>query len=413
MARKTTRGNLLIGAGILALLVALGGGKVWLQTADAQANQAPRFEVDPLWPKPLPNNGLFGQTIGVWVDDRDHVWIIHRGNDPGNLDPTELINPPNATAAQMRGCCTAAPPVVEFDADGNYVQGWGGPAKNGEYQWPTSNHSIILDNKGFVWIGGNGGGDAQILKFTRDGKFVAQFGKADARKDPASPEKMPTYKANSLDTENFGRVAKIWFDPSANEAYIADGYLNHRVAVIDMDTGKMKRMWGAYGKPPTDNDLGPYDPAAPVAQQFRSPVYCANMSVDKLVYVCDRLNDRIQVFKADGTFVSETFIEKQTRADGAVFDIAFSKDPEQKYLYVADADNNKMHVLDRQSMKELYNFGGGGRQPGLWLGVHSVAVDSKGNLYTTETYTGKRVQKFVFKGLAAVPPSGKPAIPGL
>ncbi|MFO1184577.1 MAG: hypothetical protein U1E56_07305 [Bauldia sp.] len=411
MARILKDRKFYTGAGILALLVALGSGQVWLQSAVAQGKQAPRFEVDPLWPKPNPNNGLLGQTIGVWVDERDHVWIVHRGNDAGNLDNTELMTPPNATATQLRGCCTAAPPVIEYDADGNYVQGWGGPAKNGEYQWPTSNHSVIVDNKGFVWIGGNGGGDSQILKFTRDGKFVAQYGKADARKDPASPEKMPTYKANSTDPESFGRVAKIWIDARANEAYVADGYLNHRVAVLDMDTGKMKRMWGAYGKPPTDADLGPYDPAQPIAQQFRNPVHCANMANDGLVYVCDRVNDRIQIFKGDGSFVKEVIVEKQTRADGSTWDIAFSSDTGQRFLYLADGNNAKIHVFDRASMEELYNFGGGGRQPGLWLGVHSIATDSKGNIYTTETYTGKRVQKFVNKGVGPVPASGKPAWP--
>jgi DNA-binding beta-propeller fold protein YncE len=280
----------------------------------------------------------------------------------------------------------------------------------------------VIDHKGFVWIGGNGGGDAHILKFTRDGKFVAQYGKADARKDPNAPAAaqagpaqaggtQTTYQANSHDMDNFGRVAKIMIDAKANEGYVADGYLNHRVAVIDLDTGKIKRYWGAYGKPPTDEVLGPYNPTAPVAQQFRNPVHCAMMANDGLVYVCDRANDRVQVFKSDGSFVKEVFVAKETLADGSVWDIDFSKDPAQKYLYMADGCNEHVRVFDRQSMEELYNFGYGGRQPGMFLGVHSIAVDSRGNIYTTETYTGKRLQKFVSQGVGAVTASNMPPWP--
>ena len=212
----------------------------------------------------------------------------------------------------------------------------------------------------------------------------------------------PTYQANSHDQESFGRVAKIDLDEKTNEAYLSDGYLNHRVAVVDMDTGKIKRYWGAYGKPPTDEVLPPYDPVAPVAQQFRNPVHCSNVSNDGLVYVCDRPNDRIQIFRTDGTFVKEVFVATQTLADGSVWDIDFSHDPDQRFLYVADGVNEHVRVFNRQTMEELYNFGYGGRQPGMFLGVHSIAVDSKGNIYTTETYTGKRLQKFVNKGVGPV-----------
>jgi len=218
--------------------------------------------------------------------------------------------------------------------------------------------------------------------------------------------------ANSLDMNNFGRVAKIFIDPKANEGYVADGYFNHRVAVIDLDSGKIKRMWGAYGEPPTDAALGPYDPSQPPAKQFRTPVHCAEMSNDGFVYVCDRPNDRLQIFTREGKFVKEVFVAKETRADGSVWDIAFSKDPQQTWLYMADGVNEHVRVFNRQTMEEVYNFGYGGRQPGMFLGVHSIAVDSKGNLYTTETYTGKRLQRFNFKGMGAVPKSGVPAWPG-
>jgi hypothetical protein len=390
-----------VGATFVAILLALGVGQMIAgQSASAQAKQAPKFEVDPFWPKPMPNNWVFGQTIGLWVDDRDHVWVIHRGNDANNLDRTELAFPGGASAPRVSECCNPAPPVVEFDQAGNVVGSWGGQPKDNSYQWPESNHGIVVDHKGFVWIGGNGGPDAHILKFTRDGKFVAQYGKAGARRDPASPDAKPVYRANSKDMDNFGRVAKIWIDPKANEGYLSDGYLNHRVAVINLDDGKIKRMWGAYGEPPTDENLGPYDPSAPPAKQFRNPMHCAVVSDDGLVYTCDRPNDRVQIFTKEGKFVKEVFVEKQTRADGSVWDLAFSKDPQQTYLYMADGCNEHVRVFDRKSMEELYNFGYGGRQPGMFLGVHSISVDSKGNIYTTETYTGKRLQKFVNKGMA-------------
>ena len=194
-------------------------------------------------------------------------------------------------------------------------------------------------------------------------------------------------------------MAKISFDAGADEAYVADGYGNKRVAVIDMDTGELKRFWGAYGNKPDDADLGPYDPDAPLAQQFRNPVHCAEPSNDGLVYVCDRPNDRIQVFRKDGTFVDEVRIAPKTLGDGSIWDIAFSRDPEQNFMYLADGKNEKVYVMDRETLEVLTSFGDGGRQPGLFFAVHSIATDSQGNIYTTETYEGKRVQKFVYKGL--------------
>ena len=175
--------------------------------------------------------------------------------------------------------------------------------------------------------------------------------------------------------------------------------------MLDAATGKMKRYWGAYGNKPDDAvSVGPYDPAAPPAKQFGNPVHCADLSNDGFVYVCDRPNDRIQVFTKEGTFVKEAQIEKQTLSDGSVWDIAFSKDPQQKFLYVADGANEHVYLIDRQSLQIVTHFGQGGRQPGMFFGVHSIAVDSKGNIYTTETYTGKRLQKFINRGMRAVTP---------
>jgi DNA-binding beta-propeller fold protein YncE len=197
-------------------------------------------------------------------------------------------------------------------------------------------------------------------------------------------------------------VAKISFDKTGDEAYLADGYGNKRVAVIDANTGAFKRYWGAYGNKPDDTNLGPYDPKAPLAKQFRNPVHCAEPANDGLVYVCDRPNDRIQVFRKDGTFVTEKVIAPLTLGDGSTWDIAFSRDPAQRFLYVADGKNMKVYVVERSTLEVLTSFGDGGRQPGLFFAVHSIATDSRGNLFTTETYEGKRVQKFVYKGLAPV-----------
>ena len=405
MERGMKNRKLYVAASFVAVLGALGAGQAMLDNASAQAKQVPRFEVDPYWPKPMPKNYVQGMTIGVGVSADDHVWVIHRANDAGSgLDRTELAVVKEG-APPVGECCNPAPPVLEFDQAGNLVNSWGGPSPTKQYDWPESNHGIVIDHKGFVWIGGNGGPDAHILKFTRDGKFVAQYGKAGARNVDGKPV------SNSTDMNNFGRVAKIFIDPKANEGYIADGYFNHRVAVIDLDSGKIKRMWGAYGEPPTDLALGPYDPSQPPAKQFRNPVHCAEMSNDGMVYVCDRPNDRVQIFTKEGKFVKEVFVAKNTRADGSVWDIAFSKDPQQTWLYMADGVNEHVRVFNRATMEEAYNFGYGGRQPGMFLGVHSLAVDSKGNLYTTETYTGKRLQRFNFKGMGAVPKSGVPAWP--
>jgi DNA-binding beta-propeller fold protein YncE len=392
-----TKRNLCVGTTLLVLLVALGVAQALLErSVEAQAGvQAPRFEVDPLWPKPLPNHWLLGSSIGVWVDDQDHVWMIHRSAATlNNNERGAELNPPTGE------CCKSAPPVLEFDQAGNLVRHWGGPGEG--YEWPMSNHGIFVDHLGNVWIGGNGAGDSHILKFTKDGKFLLQVGRAHARKGPPNAQGNPTYVGGSNDPENFGRVAKIFVDPKANEAYLADGYLNKRVAVLDAASGKMKRFWGAYGNKPDDTPLGAYDPNLPPTQQFRGPVHCADLSNDGFVYVCDRQSDRIQVFTPQGKFVKEGFILKQSRGEGSTWDVAFSKDPQQRYLYVSDGRNMRVHILLRDTLQVLTSFGDGGRQPGQFFGVHSIATDSKGNLYTTETYEGKRLQKFVLKGIEPV-----------
>jgi hypothetical protein len=390
--------NLLVGTGFLAVLIGLGVGQSFFEKAAAQATgsvMAPRFEVDPSWPKPLPNGWQFGTTIGVTIDQQDHIWIVHR---PGQQDAVE--------AAKTLGtglCCEEADPIIEFDQAGNLLRHWGGKDGPG-FEWPSSNHGLWADNKGNIWIGGNGGGDGHILKFTLDGKFIMQVGKKGVTKDSNS-------------TEHFFQVAKVHMYPKTNEVFVADGYGNDRVAVIDADTGKFKRYWGAYGNKPDDaaaDKIGPYVPGAPLAKHFRGPVHCAEPSADELVYVCDRTNDRLQVFKLDGTYVTEIQIMPESRGDGSTWDVDFSKDPAQKYMYLADGRNQKIHIYDRKSLVELTNFGTGGHYPGQWYSLHSIAVDSHGNIYTTETYQGRRTQKFTYKGLAPVTKKMQGAVwPGL
>jgi DNA-binding beta-propeller fold protein YncE len=386
MIKLTESKKIISGAVLAAAIVGLGAGQTLLENravADSGDVQAPRFEVDPFWPKPLPNGWLLGSVIGVWADEQDHIWIIHRSSATlHNNEKGAELNPPIAE------CCRGAPPVLAFDPAGNLVRHWGGPGEG--YEWPQSNHGIHVDHKGNVWIGGNGEKDAHVLKFTKDGKYLLQVGRFGKT-------------AGSNDPDTFGRVAKIWVDPKTNEAYLADGYGNKRIAVVDADTGKMKRYWGAYGNKPDDANLGPYDPKAPPAQQFRNPVHCVERSNDGLVYVCDRANDRLQVFDANGKFVKEAFYAKNTLASGSVWDIAFSRDPEQRYIFMADGQNERVRIVQRDTLEELTSFGDGGRMPGQFYGVHSIATDSKGNIYTTDTYEGKRVQKFVAKGVGAVP----------
>ncbi len=418
--------KLSIGAMFLVAIVALGIGSIVLEkkaAVQAAGVQAPRFEVDPMWPKPLPNHWVMGNVIGVSVDGRDHIWIIHRQGSLEAMENYAAANPPGPK--RQKGvveaeCCAPAPPVLEFDEAGTLLASWGGQ-DGPNYVWPASNHGITVDYKGNVWIGGNAatqgvpaeetlggpregaapgrgararGGpplyhDSMIMKFTQDGKFLMQIG-------------MSGQSKGSNDTANLGRPAKIFVDPKTNEVYVADGYGNKRVIVYDADTGKFKRYWGAYGHKPDDSPQPRYNPSDPPDQQFRNPVHCADLSNDGLLYVCDRVNDRLQVFKPDGTFVKEQFYYKNTLGDGAVWDIAFSKDPQQKYIYMADGSNEKVHIIDRQSLEVLASFGDGGRQPGEFYAVHSIATDSKGNIFTTETYRGQRIQKFVYKGMGPV-----------
>jgi hypothetical protein len=379
--------KLFIGATLVVALVVLGVGQSKLQESSIAASNdimAPHFLVDPYWPKPLPNMWAMGNTIGVEVDDRDHVFVVHR-NDASQFGGNTEIG----LQGGVSECCTPAPPIMEFDHAGNVVNAWGGPVEGAEYTWPASNHGIAIAGNGNIWIGGNGPGDSHVLVFTRNGEYVRTVG-------------VPGEDRDSNSEIHYGRVAEIAIDIDANEAYFADGYRNKRVAVIDVTTGALKRYWGAYGNTPDDSADVTYTPGEPGPQQFRGPVHCAQPSNDGLVYVCDRGADRVQVFRKDGTYVKEMVYNPATLNQGSTWDIAFSKDADQEFIYLADGQNFKISVIDRESMEVLYTFGQGGRQPGTFYAPHSVATDSEGNLYTTETYEGSRVQKFVYQGVRAV-----------
>src|SRR6266542_5069833 len=371
--------------------------------ADGGAKQAPIFEVDPFWPKPLPNHWVTGSTIGLSVDAQDNVWIIHRPNTVednfkaadikvGDARGRDDEARPGAASTQpadsgfIGKCCKVASPVLVYDQAGNLVKSWGGPGPG--YDWPDSNHGITVDHKGNVWLAGNGDKDTQVLKFSGAGAFVFQIGKHGVHN-------------GSNDTENFWKPTKIWEDVSADEVYIGDGYGNRRVIVLDSDTGKYKRHWGAYGNKPSDERVPEYKPKGTPSKQFNT-VHCAIVSNDGFVYVCDRVNDRIQVFRKDGTFVKEAFIDPYTFRSGSVWDMTFSRDPQQTYIYAANGVDEKINILLRSSLEVLTSFGDGGRGPGQFFGVHNLATDSKGNLYATETYTGARVQRFVYKGVGPV-----------
>ncbi|MFQ5568424.1 MAG: fumarylacetoacetate hydrolase family protein [Rhodothermales bacterium] len=344
-----------------------------MQERPASNPQPSAFVVDASWPRPLPNNWILGQVSGVAVDSRDHVWIVHR---PRTLTPREagaVQDPP------LSACCVPAPSVIEFDQEGNVVQAWGGPDSG--QQWPDSEHGLFIDHEDNIWIGSNGRNDQVVLKFSRDGELLLQIGEWGVT-------------GGSDDTVHLGQPADVAVDAETNEVYIADGYGNRRIVVFDATTGEYKRHWGAYGEAPDDSELPDFDPEGSPIRSFRSPVHSVRLSNDGLVYVADRVNNRIQVFRTDGTFVKEGFVARGTLAMGAVWDLELSQDPAQTYLYVPDGTNQTVWVLRRDDLEVVGSFGRGGRYAGQFGWVHNAAMDTMGNLYTTEVETGKRVQKF-------------------
>ncbi len=352
----------LTGAALVAMLQS-----VW-------AAEAPQFEVDPFWPKTLPNSWIIGQVGGIYVDSQDHVWINHR---PRTLEERET----RASTAPNVECCFAAPEIIEFDPEGNVVQAWRGPGDG--HDWPENEHGIFVDHNDFVWVGGNGANDGIVLKFTRDGEFVMQIG----HQGP---------QTGSLDTTRLGRPSDMIVDPATNELYVSDGYNNHRVIVFDAATGEFKRTWGAYGNPPTDLDMPMFDSNAPLPQQFTNPVHCIRMSDDGFVFACDRGHNRLQVFNKDGSFVREYFIQPETRA-ATVGSVMFWPPAEQSLLLTSDDSNGKIRIPRRSDGVEIGSFGRFGNATGEFNNLHNLGMDSHGNIYAAEVQ-GKRVQKFVYQG---------------
>lgn len=356
-----------------ALAIAAGTSR----PVDAKGPMAPHFEWDPTWPKPLASGKVLGNVIGVAADSHDHIWVLHR---PASITEQERgagFSSPDAP------CCFPAPPVIELDQAGNYIQGWGGPGPG--YTWVDSEHGLFVDHKDNVWIGSPS--DSELLKFTRNGKYLMTFGE-------------PGHKEGTSNNPKILGGPAAWVDAPTNELFVADGYRNRRVIVFDADSGAYKRQWGAYGGTPDDKAPWKFNPAGtdqPPSKQFQTVTGVA-VSNDGLVYVADRSNNRIQVFKRDGTFLKEKFILPKT-SRGTVDTLAFSSDKNQEFLYDADPRNMRVWILRRSDMEIVGHFGQGGHFGGQFNSSAYVVTDKKGNLYVGEGVDGRRVQRFLYKGL--------------
>ena len=369
-------------------------------SASAQESKPPRYEVDAAWPKPLPDNWLIGQVGGLAVDKHDHIWINQRPRSLTDDEKGAVPNPPTRNEPRSI-CCKPAPSVMEFDAEGNLLQAWGGPEDPGKCKaptciWPESEHGIFVDDDDHLWLSGNGPNDRMLLEFSRDGKFLIMIGGSFAG-PPDSNSKT-----------SVGKAAGIFVDNERKDVYVADGYLNSRVVKFNAQSGAFLKAWGAYGHPPVDPPVlpPPANPTAIYSQQppnensptFNRPVHCIVVSRDGLVYVCDRSNNRVQVFNREGEFQRQFVFDPATRGNGTTWSIALSPDKDQRYLIYADGENNFLRVVERKSGASLGTIGRSGRNAGQFHLVHQIAVDSKGNIYTGEVDTGKRIQKFVATG---------------
>jgi hypothetical protein len=358
------REQLFVVAALLSLATGMGAGH------SMPPNTAPAFQVDAAWPQALPNKWIMGQPLGIYADARDRIWVVQ--------NPSDL--PEEVGAAQtppIAECCYPAPPVLVFDRDGKLLQSWGD-----KYAWPgdkRNKHGIYVDHNNFVWIGTSNG--FHLQKFTSDGRHLLTIGD-------------PLKGGDSNDPEHLNGPASAWVDPKTNELYVGDGYRNRRVVIFNAETGKYIRHWGAYGKRPDDSiKPGPRNADSPPSQQFGNP-HGVRGSRDGLIYVADRPNSRVQVFRPNGEFLMERNVAPGTLASGGAFDIGLSPDAEQQFLYVADGTSNKVRVLRRKDLQILGDFGLGGRNAGQFVRIHNLTVDSRGAVYTAEA-VGRRVQKFV------------------
>ena len=399
--------RLLIGSVFVDATIVAGRGASRAPVAQAPvAMSMPVFEVDPTWPPPLPYNWLVGHVPSVAVDSRDHVFVLSR---PNTLPPEDRAR--------------SAPPVVDLDETGKFVNAWGGPGIPG-FDWPDSEHGIAVDYRNNVWIGGSAPvapslftrNDDMLIKFTHEGKLLLQIGGRD--KSPTS-QTSPVVGGNK-DPGSVHQSADVYVFPKTNEAFVADGYGNRRVVVFDANTGAFKRAWGAFGNAPIDVLPAPaaagqpgggrggaqaqLDTEGPGSPAFASPVHGIKVSNDGLVYVADRGNRRVQIFTTDGKYVTQMFLNRAGPSNGSAAGVAFSPDPEQRFMYIADYGNSRIAAVDRKTLTVLYQFGQRSAKPGDFQGLHHLTVDSKGNIYTGEVAPGARTQRFVYKGLATSPP---------
>lgn len=333
----------------------------------------PSYKVDPFWPEALPNKWLMGQVSGIAIDSKDQIWVVHRRKSLGSDESMPNLLPKDFPYR-------LAPPLMVFNAEGKLVNSWN--ESGNDMPWPENEHGVFIDHEDNVWVGGFT--DHQVFKFSPEGKLLLKIGEAGQT-------------GGSENTSLLGGPTDIDVDRETNEVYIADGYVNHRVIVFDASTGEYKRHWGAYGI----NSQGEQN--NPISQSldydiptFANPVHAVRISNDGFIYVCDRRNNRIQVFSKYGDFIQEKFIGKGTSGAGTAWDLDFSKDQEQKLVYLADGTNQCVWVLDRKNMTIINSFGRIGRNAGQFVWLHNLALDSKGNIYTAEVHTGKRIQKFNF-----------------
>jgi DNA-binding beta-propeller fold protein YncE len=369
--------NLRLALALSAVALAVFESHAIGQSSGRAAPAAPTFKVDPAWPLEMPNKWILGAVTGVFVDAKQHVWVTHLPETLTEEETSVTQKPPIGT------CCVAAPPVIEFDAQGKVVQGWGQGSMDDTSNWPRNPHGIFVDHNDFVWIGTYM--HHRVMKFTRDGKLLMTIGQYDKN-------------AGSNDTTLLGGPAGIWVDPNTNEVYIADGYRNRRVIVFDGATGRYLRHWGAYGERPDDTEK--FDPKTMVGgalpRQF-STVHGITGSKDGKIYVADRRGNRLQVFDHQGRFLTEKIIAPATLASGSAFVPVLSPDAQQQWLYLADGTNHKVWILRRSDLEVVGEFGRGGRQVGQMLRPHGMSIDAQGNLYVGEASTGRRVQKFTLQ----------------
>jgi DNA-binding beta-propeller fold protein YncE len=327
------------------------------------AQQTPRFAVDASWPRDLPEGWITGQLGGVCTDERDNVYVVNRRNITDEEKETS----------------TSAPSIIKLDADGQVVGSWGD-----ESTVPRSIHGCFVDRQANVWVAGND--DGVIQKYAADGRLLMQIG---TRGKFDSVDGTRRGKGLNAARDQFHMPAGIAIDPDNGDIYVADGYGNRRVVVFDKD-GRFLRQWGRQA---TDEETRKGEPGV-----FAEVVHCIAMSNAGLIYVCDRQGNRIQVFRKDGTFVRNIMIPnasgKLPDKRGTAWWVAFSPDPEQRFLHVMNGGTEQVHTLDHASGKILASFGRPGHQIGNFTHGHTLAVDTKGSIYVAETDWGRRIQKF-------------------